>query len=68
MFAILTHQPFDLAQIDGSHCASLGEADIIEPELTFAVAIFDMHVRRFVAFVGVEMEPVRSDAKDDTKL
>ncbi len=56
---------FDHTQVVRFDAAVLGKANGGgQPEFAFAIRGSDMNVRRFVAFIGVKMEPVGSNPQD----
>lgn len=54
---MLVHQPFNPSHLCRRHATASRQANWVQPEFAFTVAGIDMDVRRFVSFVGVEVEP-----------
>lgn len=54
---MLVNELFDVPQIARAQVAAIGEADLVEPELAVAIAVFDVDVRGLGAFVRIEVEP-----------
>jgi hypothetical protein len=53
-----------MAQVLSSHSAIVSQADSrLEPEFALSVSSSDVDVRWLVSFIGVEMEPERSDSQ-----
>jgi hypothetical protein len=63
MFSILSHQPFQSANLVAAESPALLESDRIKPELGSSIITFNVNVRRLVALTGVKEKPVWSKSQ-----